>query len=46
MKVLFCGEELCYSYIYTAEALQDDQSIQVRLSADRLVAATLHILWC
>lgn len=30
MKVLFCGEELCYSYIYTAEALQDDQSIQVR----------------
>lgn len=30
MKVLFCGEELCYSYIYTAEALQNDQGIQVR----------------
>lgn len=30
MKVLFCGEELYYSYVYTAEALQDEQSIQVR----------------
>ena len=29
MKVLFCGEELFYSYIYTSEALQDEQGIQV-----------------
>lgn len=33
MKVLFCGEELQYSYIYTAEALQNDQGIQVRVLA-------------
>lgn len=33
MKVLFCGEELYYSYVYTAEALQDDHSIQVRFVA-------------
>lgn len=30
MKVLFCGEELYYSYVYTAEALQNDQNIEVR----------------
>ena len=33
MKVLFCGEELYYSYVYTAEALQNDHSIQVRFVA-------------
>ena len=28
-QVLFCGEELYYSYIYTSEALQRDSDIQV-----------------
>lgn len=36
MKVLFCGEELFYSYVYTSEALQGEQGIQVRTVVDLL----------
>ena len=38
MKVLFCGEELPYSYIYTSEALQHEPGIQV------LAIATLTLI--
>lgn len=29
LQVLFCGEELFYSFVYTSEALHDEPSIQV-----------------
>ena len=29
LQVLFCGEELSYSFVYTSEALQDESSVQV-----------------
>ena len=32
MKVLFCGEQLFYSFVYTAEALEKDDGIEVPLS--------------
>lgn len=35
LQVLFCGEELSYSFVYTSEALQDEPLVQVHtLSSD------------
>ena len=41
MQVLFCGEELPFSYTYTSEALQNDHGIKVRRSRVTLPTQSL-----